>query len=73
VKYPTKKQVEDAGKVQLAKWYRFLPSPGMNYINEDNFHDKLIEEKQVLDYIIERFGDLGGWDPVLSKLVGWDS
>ena len=59
VPYPTEADVEGADKEQLARWYRFLPSPqGEAAI-------------KVLNKILDRFKEMGGWDPELSKRIGW--
>jgi hypothetical protein len=45
--YPTLKEVKKASKKQLAYWYRFLPSPGVNpntvKVDEDDILDLIIE------------------------------
>lgn len=63
--YPARRDVDKADRVQLALWYRHLPSPGV--FNPD----KEKQEKRTLDRILERFHKLGGFDPGLSKYVGW--
>lgn len=60
--YPTIAEVEAADKLQLAKWYRYLPSA--------NAEDK--KSVVILSRIIERFKAEGFWTPELSKQVGWD-
>lgn len=65
--YPTLEEVEKATHRQLASWSRYLPSPGAAFIGSDNFSEKLDEEKLILDRILERFNELGGWNPQLSK------
>ena len=57
--YPTLKEVEEASHVQLGRWYRFLESPSYD------------SELEILNLILERFDKLGGWNPQLSKQVGW--
>jgi len=69
--YPTKEQVMDADKFRLAIWQRFLPSPGMNFIDENNFREKLEEEVEIQNLISYRFRELGGWTPQLSKEIGF--
>jgi hypothetical protein len=53
------KQVEEASKEQLARWFRFLPSGDTT------------EQQQVQDRIAERFKELGGMTPELSKKIGF--
>ena len=57
--YPTLNEINQASHYELGKWMRFVPSPGYN------------AEVKLLNRIIERFGDMGGWNPSLSKMVGW--
>lgn len=56
--YPTIEEVEKANKIQLGRWYRYLPSP------------KTEEEAKVINLIFKLFMRLGGWTPELSKIVG---
>ena len=66
-------EVQNASHEQLARWYRFLDSPGMSAINTPaKFDDTLKREKKILDYIIERFNEMGGMNPKISKKIGWD-
>lgn len=59
MKYPTMEEVERADRLQLARWYRFLPSPqGRGRI-------------KIIDRICERFEELGGMTPEISKAIGW--
>lgn len=57
--FPTMDQVEKASREQLAKWYRFLPSGDTK------------EQQRVQDRIAERFKQLGGMTPELSKKIGF--
>jgi hypothetical protein len=57
--FPTMEQVEQAGKEQLARWYRFLPSGDTG------------EQQEVQDRIAVRFKELGGMTPELSKKIGF--
>jgi len=57
--YPTMEQVAKAGQRQLAKWNRFLPAAGN------------LDEIMIGNAIAERFQALGGWNPKLSKDIGW--
>ena len=68
--YPTMEQVESADHIQLARWCRFLSSPGAIAIGCANFSEILEEQKTALDRIIIRFNEFGGWNSELSKHVG---
>ena len=70
--YPTAEQVETADRITLAEWYRFLPSPGMCAIGTPEFEFVLVREAGIMSRIAERFQELGGFDPELSKLIGWE-
>ena len=70
--YPTLDQVKNANREQLAEWYRFLPSPGWNSINAENFDEILNLQAKTMDEIVKRFGEMGGFTPEISKRVGWD-
>ena len=70
--YPTLKEVEKTSRVQLARWYRFLPSPGNAAIGKKTFEKILGEEKAVMDRICERFKELGGMTSEISKILGWE-
>ena len=78
--YPTLTEVEAADRLQLAKWYRFLPLPIMFWMlakkkkDTDEFamrdtHDRYTE---IMDCIVKRFVEAGGWDVELSEQVGWE-
>lgn len=74
--YPSNAVVEEAGKYQLAWWIRFLPSPGRGVIDQKHydaveFHEALGREAKILNRICERFNELGGMTPELSKSIGW--
>lgn len=56
--YPTLKEVENADRRQICSWYRFLPSP-----------DKP-EKVEVMNRIVERFKQFGGFTPEISKELG---
>ena len=78
MKYPTMEQVESARIMQLCEWTRFLPSPGQNAIGKDEawFNDETFDsimqrEVAVMDRILERQKELGGWTPQISKSLGW--
>ncbi|MBW2645188.1 MAG: hypothetical protein JRE23_03230 [Deltaproteobacteria bacterium] len=72
--YPsTMGEIESADRLQLGRWVRFLPSPGLGAIGKNQKEFKIIadEEKDKLTHIMERFEFLGGWDSPLSKYIGW--
>lgn len=74
--YPTAHQVENASKAKLGAWLRFLPSPGMGVLvgqagDTNEFQALIDREQRILKRIQDRFDDLGGWTPALSKLIGW--
>lgn len=71
MKYPTKEEVESADKIQLGRWWRFLPSPGKAHVNLplEEFNKKLLEEFSIQSLITRRFNALGGWGPTTSKLI----
>jgi len=77
--YPTIEAVNAADRNQICAWYRFLPSPGISALNRvgegrpyDEFEAALAAEKIIMDRICERFAELGGMTPAISKAVGWD-
>ena len=56
--FPTIEEVERAGKEQLARWYRFLPS------------GETAADQKVMKRIAERFEKLGGMTAELSRKIG---
>lgn len=56
--FPTIEEVEKAGKEQLARWYRFLPS------------GETAADQEIMKRIAHRFEKLGGMTPELSKKIG---
>lgn len=71
-KYPNIKEVEAADRNQICKWYRFLKSPGQSAIGKTDFNEVMKREGQVMDRICERFTELGGFTPEISKTLGRD-
>jgi len=71
MKYPTLEEVEKASHLQLARWYRFLPSPGERAIGHPEFNKIFQQEAEILDRIVERFNKMGGFTPEISKKIGW--
>ena len=59
VRYPSLRGVEKASKEQLGRWIRFLSSPGNP------------EDVEILNRVLKRFEEHGGWTPELSKQIGW--
>lgn len=76
MRYPTATQVEAASHQELARWMRFLRSPGMRAIEADMQWAAAEAEREVeaaiLALITARFHEAGGWNAELSKAVGWD-
>ena len=68
--YPKMVEVEAADRVQLARWVWFLPSPGARAVGQVDFNEALTREAAILCRILERFQDLGGFTPGISKLIG---
>lgn len=69
--YPTRAEVESADHADLARWYRFLPSPGHSAIGTHDFERVMQEEKALLDLIMERLNKCGGITPAISKEISW--
>lgn len=70
MEYPSILEVEEANREQLAKWVRFLPSPGLSAVGSESFWTVKASQDETLHLILKRFHDLGGWTPELSKRVG---
>ncbi|UTC28166.1 hypothetical protein GURKE_01350 [Brevundimonas phage vB_BpoS-Gurke] len=69
--FPDISAVESADKFQLARWMRFLPSPGEDAAGTRDFDEAFAREAKVMERIIARFAQEGGWTPEISKAVGW--
>jgi hypothetical protein len=67
--YPTLPEVDAATHTQLARWYRFLRSPGHSAVGSLAFADVLIIESDVMRRICHRFEQLGGMTPAISKEI----
>ena len=76
IPYPTLQEVEEADRYRLGVWYRFLQSPGVNAViaevDRKSYAVAVDREKAILDRIIIRFDEIGGWDSKLSKEIGWN-
>jgi hypothetical protein len=61
MEYPTLEQVEAANPKQLAEWFRFLPTPGVNAVNAMEPSAKVIasieSEGEIMDRIIRRLAE----------------
>lgn len=73
MKYPTIEEVESATHEQLAHWHRFLPSPGAAAVgaSQKTFQELLTKQGSILDRIGDRFKEMGGMTPEISKRIGW--
>lgn len=69
--YPTLVEVEQADRMQLCAWWRFLPSPGTRAMDTPEFERVLAEEAVVMECIAQRFREVGGFTPEISKALGW--
>lgn len=83
MKYPTMEEVEAATREQLGRWWRFLPSPGGDFLkdNQDtlvdedfqrNFDEIMRREAEIMDRIDARFWAMGMFTSELSRKIGWD-
>ncbi len=68
--YPTMDEVEKASHYQICSWYRFLDSPGLRSIGEEDFNEVLEEEGKIMDRITARLKEFGGFTPSISKALG---
>ena len=57
--FPTMEQVENADREQIATWYCFLSKSEIPY------------QQNILDRIVDRFENMGGMTPGLSKKIGF--
>lgn len=72
--YPTYKEIDDASHVQLAKWHRFLPSPGQNHIGKIDFEKHWQNEVDKMEFIRTRlYCVFGGISSSVPKHIGWDA
>jgi len=69
--YPTLERVDEATHLELCRWWRFLDSPGMSAIGCNNYCGVKREETEVMNRIGERIKELGGFNSVISKQIGW--
>lgn len=66
MKYPTVEEVQKATHMELCRWYRFLPSPGMSAPKYSE------QEAKVMLLIADRLEGFGGFTPEISKALGWN-
>ena len=57
---PTMAEVEAADREHICKWWRLLPSQ----ITRG-------EQAKIIARIAERFDEMGGFTPEISKRIGW--
>lgn len=69
--YPTMKAVDKATHLELCRWYRFLPGPGMSAVGKPDFEETLTREKKILDKIVDRVVNEKAMTPKISKDLGW--
>ena len=58
MKYPTVQEIPLADRIQICRWWRFLPVA----LSE--------EESEVIRIIYDRLSAIGGFTPEISKLIG---
>jgi hypothetical protein len=74
MRYPSIEEVNNANHMQLGRWLRFLPSPGMNAIDHGMEGEELDEHLYFESLVLARIGErFEGWTPELSKAIGWDN
>lgn len=74
--YPTIDQINAADRYQICSWWRFLPSPGSRVLarkkyTQEEFDTALNAEAKIMDRLSERFKEVGGFTPEISKSLGW--
>lgn len=69
MQYPTLDEIETADRITIARWYRYLPSPGVNHLGEENFIDHCNHESALMNRINDRFEEYGGMTHEISKLI----
>jgi len=57
--YPTIEEINKGTRLEICRWWRFLPSP----VNQ--------EQAKVNQRLKERFDEFGGFTPEISKQLGW--
>ncbi len=71
--YPSLADVELADHMTLARWHRFLQSPGLSAIDRSQsaYEEARRVETAVMNRIQERFTSMGGMTPEISKAIRW--
>jgi len=60
MKYPSIKEIKICeDRIQICKWYRYLPSPSTQL------------EQSILHHIVRKFEIMGGFNPEISKIINW--
>lgn len=57
--YPTEEAIRVADRYTICLWYRRLAVP------------ETAEQERLMDLIVVRFTELGGFTPEISKSIGW--
>ncbi len=84
MEYPTMEQAIAANHEQVCVWHRYLPSPGINTIDkyrnipwtqeqQYDIREATDREEAVNNYLFQKWKDGGGFNPELSKKIGFDS
>ena len=60
MRFPTLVEVNAADRVEICRWHRFLPSA-------TNDADMAVQDR-----IYERYKEVGGFTPEISKAIGWE-
>lgn len=71
MKYPTIEEVNNADRITICRWYRFLKPPGSEVVEDSNFYEVLDTEVKIMNRIHKRFNELGGMTPKISEEIGW--
>lgn len=57
-----KDTIDKLSREEMARLWRFAPSGHVYFISDTEVHD----------HFAERFKELGGFSPSISKKIGWD-
>lgn len=68
--YPkTIEEIKSADRETICRWWRFLPLNWASEVTNEDF-EKAMELNNALS---NRFDEVGGFTPSLSKKIGWDN